>query len=105
MKRAATAFLFLLLLFGHAAFAQGEIKGTVKDEKGPLQGVSVLVKHTTRGTSTDVQGNFSVRANSRDTLVFSYTGFATQELVVGDQPEYFITLSPNAKALDDVVVV
>ncbi len=105
MKRAATAFLFLLLLFGHAAFAQGEIKGTVRDEKGPLQGVSVLVKHTTRGTSTDVQGNFSVRANSRDTLVFSYTGFATQELVVGDQPEYFITLSPNAKALDDVVVV
>jgi TonB-linked SusC/RagA family outer membrane protein len=105
MKKAVTAFLFLLLLYGHSAFAQSEIKGTVRDEKGPLHGVSVILKHTTKGVTTDVLGNFSIRANSRDTLVFSYTGFAEQELVIGDQSEYSITLSPNAKALDDVVVV
>ena len=67
MKKAVSAFLCLMILYGSAAFAQGQVKGTVRDENGPLAGVNVLVKHSSRGTQTNASGNFSIQAGSGDT--------------------------------------
>jgi TonB-linked SusC/RagA family outer membrane protein len=105
MRTTAFALMCMLLLLGLDSMAQSQVRGTVRDEKGPLQGVSVLIKHTARGTQSDASGNFSIQANRGDTLTFSYSGFAPQELVVDGRSVYNINMSSDAKALDDVVVV
>lgn len=64
------------------------VKGTVTDEnKVPLPGVTVLVKNTTRGVSTDFDGKYEIQAQQGDVLVFSSVGFATQEkkVIVGGE--------------------
>ena len=88
------------------AFAQRTITGTVSDESGEtLIGASVLVKGTTSGTVTDIDGKFSlaVPANS-EMLVVSYTGFATLEYPVGTASTVDIVLSESAAQLNEVVV-
>ena len=83
------------------------VTGTVIDESGEsLIGASILVKGTTSGTVTDIDGNFSVEvpANS-EALVVSYTGFTTQTVpLVNGQTTYSITLGENAQQLGEVVV-
>ncbi|HEX3384098.1 MAG TPA: TonB-dependent receptor plug domain-containing protein, partial [Mucilaginibacter sp.] len=81
------------------------IKGTVKDETGqPIPGVSVLVKGTTVGTQTDVNGQYTVNAKTGDVLVFSYIGYNTLEVVVGTGNTTTVSLVPSSKALNEVVV-
>ncbi len=70
------------------AYAQSVVSGTVTDatDGSGIPGVNVLVKGTSTGTITDVEGNYNVTVTGEDaTLVFSSVGFATQEVVVGDQ--------------------
>lgn len=83
------------------------VKGTVTDENGePLPGVTVMVKGTSTGTITDVNGNFSLEVPSEESvLVFSFVGMQTVEKVVGDQTTMDIQLITDAKALEEVVVV
>lgn len=79
--------------------------GTVKDAKGePLIGVSVLVKGTTNGTVTDLDGKFSLKVSAGDVLEFSYIGYATQSVTVANANPLNITLSEDTQALDEVVV-
>ncbi|WP_159018539.1 TonB-dependent receptor [Algibacter sp. L3A6] len=73
-------FLFCIGLSG-GALAQ-EISGTVKDDSGALPGVSVIVKGTSTGTTTDFDGKYSVKAKTGDVLVFSYVGYETQDKTV-----------------------
>lgn len=81
------------------------IKGTVKDETGlALPGVSVLIKGTTTGTQTDANGRFTLNAGPGDVLVFSYVGYISKEVVVGNNTNFDITLAPNSKNLNEVVV-
>lgn len=81
------------------------IKGTVKDETGlALPGVSVLIKGTTTGTQTDANGHFTLDAGPGDVLVFSYVGYISKEVVVGNNTNFDITLVPNSKNLNEVVV-
>lgn len=70
-----------------------------------LIGVNVLVKGTTSGTVTDLDGNFSIEANAGDILVFSYTGYKPQEVMVGNQRVINVTLSEDVTQLDEVVVI
>ena len=85
---------------------QNTITGTVTDDNGaPLPGASILVKGTTTGTQTDFDGNYSISAESGATLVFSYVGFATQEIVVGAQNSIDVSMAEDAAALEEVVVV
>ena len=80
------------------------VKGVVKDSNGePLLGVNVLVKGTTIGAVTDIDGNFSFEAPADCTLVISYIGFESQE-VKGNAPLNII-LKEDSEALDEVVVV
>ncbi|SFB80149.1 TonB-linked outer membrane protein, SusC/RagA family [Parapedobacter composti] len=72
----------------------------------PLTGVSVAVKETSRGTTTDENGHFSIEASEGEVLVFSYLGYKRQEINVGNQPVLDVVLaSDDAETLDEVVVV
>ncbi|MDR0543119.1 MAG: SusC/RagA family TonB-linked outer membrane protein, partial [Dysgonamonadaceae bacterium] len=89
-------------------FAQTNVlNGTVLDEttKEPMIGVSVVVKGTSIGTATDVDGKFSLNAASDAVLIVSYVGYQTKEVPVGKQNLLTILLSEDSKLLDEVVVV
>lgn len=87
--------------------AATDVSGTVKDEKGEgIPGVNVLVKGTATGTTTDVNGKFSIQIGApTDVLVFSFVGYAKQEVTVGSQTTINITLAEDNRNLDEVVVV
>nr|GFD50253.1 hypothetical protein [Tanacetum cinerariifolium] len=87
--------------------AQATISGRVVDEKGEgLPGVSIAVKGTSSGTTTDQNGNFQVTvADEKAMLVFSFVGYTSQEITVGTQTTLSVKLLQDAKQLDDVVVV
>ncbi|WP_295801417.1 SusC/RagA family TonB-linked outer membrane protein [Mucilaginibacter sp.] len=90
---------------GKAVHAQGPVKGIVKDNTGELLvGVSVSIKGTTTGTQTDVNGAFTLNANPGDVLVFTYIGYAKQEVTVGTDANITVTLAPDSKQLQEVVV-
>jgi TonB-linked SusC/RagA family outer membrane protein len=81
------------------------IKGRVTDNKRePLPGVSILVKGTNTGTVTDQDGYFTIKADNGAVLVISYLGFKVQELTIGDQNSYSVTLEEDARGLSEVVV-
>ncbi|WP_229600022.1 TonB-dependent receptor [Runella sp. SP2] len=84
-----------------------KIGGVVNDESGTgLPGVSVVVKGTTRGTTTNADGRFDLEVpNDNATLVFSYLGYVTQEVMVGNQVQLTIALKVDAKSLEEVIVV
>ena len=102
-----TVFLGLIAGFSNVAFAQtATVKGQVVDESGaPLMGAGVIVKGTTTGTVTDLDGNYSIQAPSNATLVFSYIGFTSQEIAVSGKGVVNCTLAEDANLLQDVVVV
>lgn len=82
------------------------IKGVVKDSNGePLLGVNVIVKGTTIGSVTDIDGNFSFEAPAGSTLVISYIGFKSEEIKVKGNTPLNIILKEDSEALDEVVVV
>src|SRR5580765_1496441 len=107
MKRNIFTILFTILLFcSSGTLAQiSQVRGIVKSENGPLQGVSVIVKSTLAGTQTDSRGNFNIQANGNDTLVLSYSGFASQEISVGNRKELNVTLASDVKSIESVVVI
>lgn len=82
------------------------ITGTIVDPSGmPVIGANVMVKGTTNGTITDMDGNFSLEVASGATLMVSYIGFANQEIKIGNQTVLSITLKEDAEALEELVVV
>ncbi|WP_170309854.1 SusC/RagA family TonB-linked outer membrane protein [Seonamhaeicola maritimus] len=103
--------LMLVLLFSSFTVvnlqAQNKISGVVKDAGGlPLPGVSVIQKGTTRGASTDFDGNYTLELTSGDEiLVFSYIGFKTIEIPVNGQTTINVTLDEDIESLDEVVIV
>ena len=98
--------LFLLCLFPMGALAQSIVKGTVSDEAGePVIGATVKVQGSNEGAITDFDGNYSVKAASNATLVFSYVGYVTQEVSVGGKSTINITLKEDNTTLNDVVVI
>lgn len=96
----------LLTLTLNLSYAQDlTIVGNVTDEQNqPLSGVSIIVKGTSRGTTTDMEGDYQLEADKGETLIFSYLGFATKEIVI-DSEIIDVTLRENTQALDDVVVI
>jgi TonB-dependent starch-binding outer membrane protein SusC len=88
--------------------AQAEVSGTVvsSEDGSPLPGVSVVIKGTATGTATDAQGRFALSvADGNATLVFSYVGFTAREVPLNNRTQLKVTLAPDAKALEEVVVV
>jgi TonB-linked SusC/RagA family outer membrane protein len=86
--------------------AAGPVTGRIVDEKGAgLPGVNVIVKGTSTGTQTNADGRYTIDAPDGATLVFSFIGYATQEVAVGGRSTVDVALAPDAKSLSDVVVV
>jgi len=106
MRKITTLLALLLFVVSQGAFAQRTITGTViSNEDGlGMPGVTVLVKGTTVGTSTDINGNFSLNVPNDATIVVSFMGFKTIEQPVGNQTRFNFTLEPDVLTLGDVVV-
>lgn len=84
---------------------QNEVKGNVVDAAGvPLAGVNIIIQGTSTGTQSDFDGNYSIQANKGDVLEFSYIGFKTESVTVGDSNTINLTMSEDASQLDEVVV-
>ncbi len=98
--------LFLNVPYLGAQNQKINVKGVVKDASGePIIGASVLVKGTSTGTISDIDGNFAISAASNGTLVVSFIGYATQEIPVSGKTNIIVTLKDDTKLLDEVVVV
>lgn len=99
--------LCLILLISTAVYAQRTVRGTVKDNSDvPLPGVSITLKGTTTGTTTNAEGVFTLTVPGSDAvLVFTYVGMPPREIAVGDQTEMNVTLELNTGKLNEVVVV
>lgn len=107
LKHLCMTFLFLLLL-PVAASAQNAMTGHVKDARTnePLIGVSVVLKgNTTVGTISDLDGNFKLDVPASSTLIFSYIGYATQEIAVEGRKNLQVAMTEDSETLDEVVVV
>ncbi len=85
--------------------SQQIITGTISDEQGPIPGVNILVKGTSRGTQSDFDGNYSIQVLPSETLVVSYIGYVTQNIQVGNQTVINVLLQTDQQQLDEVVVV
>ncbi|MCR9063331.1 MAG: TonB-dependent receptor [Cytophagales bacterium] len=99
--------MFLLTFVTFTAFSQSKVSGKVSDVNGEgLPGVTVQVKGTTTGTSTDIEGNYSLASvPANGTLVYSFVGMVAQEISVQGQSVINVTLLDDAQTLEEVVVV
>ena len=99
--------LFIAVLCSATTFAQITVKGTVKDKGSmPVPGANIAVKGTGTTTSTDFDGKYSIVIPSKDAeLQFSFIGFTTKTITVGDRTEVDVVLEQAGQALDEVVVV
>lgn len=103
LKTAVT--LMLLCLSPMLLFAQERISGTVTDETHqPLPGVSITLNGTNKGTVTDINGRFLFSANKGDVLTIKFIGYVSQQITVGSQATYDISLKSDTKTLNEVVV-
>lgn len=81
------------------------VSGTVSDQTGPVIGASVIEKGTTNGTMTDNDGHFTLTVSKGAVIEISSIGYKTQEITVGAQTNFTVTLSEDNEFLDEVVVV
>src|SRR5690606_20733054 len=87
---------------------QRTIQGKVTDasDNFPLPGVNVMVKDGTAGVSTDLEGNYSISVpDDAEALTFSYVGYVSQEIGIGNQTTINVQLEPDVQSLNQVVVV
>jgi TonB-dependent starch-binding outer membrane protein SusC len=89
------------------SFAVFTVQGKVTDEKGEgIPGVSIVLKGTTTGTTTDVEGNYTLTVpDGSGTLLFSYIGYVSEEILIGNQTTINVKLLPDIKSLSEIVVI
>ncbi|MGB4328612.1 MAG: carboxypeptidase-like regulatory domain-containing protein, partial [Tenuifilum sp.] len=103
-------FLIILvaLLLGNLSLMAQEISvtGKVTDaaDGTPMIGVAIVVKGTTTGTITNVDGEFSIKCKGNDVLVFSFVGYTTQEVAVGSRSVINVQMKQESKEIDEVIV-
>jgi len=107
LSKRMVAFVFANLFICFSLFAQERmISGTVKDVTGEtLIGVNIVIQGTTKGTATDIDGNFSLKVPNNAVLSVNYIGYKQQEIAVGNQSVINILMDKDVKDLDEVVVV
>jgi len=107
MKRTLLLSYFLTFVFAFSALAQQTVTGTVTDDSGEgLPGVNVVIKGTTEGATTDLDGNFRLSVAGNETvLVFSFVGMDPQEITVGSRTVIDVSMASSATELAELVVV
>jgi TonB-linked SusC/RagA family outer membrane protein len=108
MKKNLFVFLFALIISTVSFAQQGKVTGTISaDDGSPLVGATVLIKGSTNGATADIDGKFSINVSGIENpvLEIKYVGYVTQEIEVGTQTVINVTLSTEAKSLDEVVVI
>ncbi|MDZ7899208.1 MAG: TonB-dependent receptor [Arcicella sp.] len=96
--------IYFFVLISYVGFAQ-QISGTVSSNTGEkLPGVNVVIKGTTKGTSTDKNGQYSIDARKGQSLTFSFVGYELQEVTIADQKTIDVSLNEAAGSLEEVVV-
>ena len=104
-KMLKAMFLCILMVVSSSLFAQNIVTGSVKDDTGQtLPGVSVVVKGTTTGTVTDINGKFSLSVPANATLTFSFVGMKSKEVALGTQRKIEVSLASSTIGVDEVVV-
>ena len=106
-KKTLLFFLLALMMSPFVALAQNiKVTGKVisSDDGLGLPGVTIQVKGTATGTVTDLDGNYSLNADSQDVLVFSFVGYKSKEVAIKGKNTINVTLDTDAQMLDDVVV-
>ena len=105
---ALTGIFAFFLTYNSPIFSQNlpqkNVSGIITSGADPLIGVNVLVKNSTRGSISDLEGQYSVRASANDTLVFTYVGYKLREVAVGSAPILNVVMEVDAQALDAVVI-
>src|SRR5690606_14141016 len=106
MKRTLLLLFLSVVLCGHAMAQTRPVAGKVTDKAdgSPLPGVTISIKGTSKGTITNTQGEYRIEAGSGDVLVFSFIGYATQELPVPGGGVLNVSMGPDDKTLSEVVV-
>lgn len=99
--------LVLLMLGAFTSFAQRTVTGkvTASDDGSPVPGVNVLEKGTNNGTASDASGNYSITVGDNAVLIFSFVGYATQEVAVSGRNTVDVSLQLDVTALSEVVVI
>ena len=107
MKISRIVFMAILLAISSWSYAQERtVSGQVLDEEGyGLPGATILQKGSQNGTTTDLDGNYQLSVADNSTLIFSFVGYSTQEVVVGSQSIIDLTMELDVQALSEVVVV
>ena len=105
MKKIYFLWSLMGLLMLQVGWAQQKtITGTILDETGlPLPGATVVIEETSRGVASDFDGNFSIDVTNGEVLIITYVGYANQQIVVGDEVNYNISLQAD-NSLSEVVV-
>lgn len=107
MKKVTLLMALMLFCSWQMIFAQKTITGIVSDAKdgSTIPGVNVVVKGTTTGTITDINGSYTIKAPANaQTLVFSFVGYQTKEVSIAGQTKVDVVLEPASELLDEVVV-
>ncbi|GAA4307175.1 SusC/RagA family TonB-linked outer membrane protein [Aestuariibaculum suncheonense] len=99
--------LLCVLLVGYLGISQNTVKGVVKDVQGmPLIGVNIVEKGTSNGVATDFDGNYSITLKSSNAILeFSYLGFQSQSIPVGNKSQLSVVLQEDLNSLNEVVVI
>ena len=107
MKTILNALLFCLIMLPATLMAQSTVTGSVTDKANamPLPGVNVIIKGTSRGTSTDFDGKYSIELSEGEVLMFSYVGYTTQEIKFNGQAVIDVAINEDAAQLDEVVLI
>lgn len=107
LKLKKISLTFVMSMLWIVSFAQSTVQGSVKDTNGdPVIGASVLVKGTSMGSVTDMDGNFSISGVPTDaTLQVSYIGYKTLEVAVKGKSTFNLTIQEDSESLDEIVVV
>lgn len=105
IRKTSLILSMLSLMLPITVFGQDAIKGKIIDSKGiSIPGVSVSIKETKLGTTSDLNGNFSLNARTGQTLIFSFLGFKKQELLLKSNADLNIVLQDDSKNLNEVIV-
>ncbi|AUC21068.1 hypothetical protein BTO15_02580 [Polaribacter sejongensis] len=106
MEKLKLLLIAFIIGFSSLTFAQDSVSGVVTDEQNqPIPGVSVFIKGTTIGTTTDFDGEYQIKASKSNVIVFSYLGFKTLEITYNGQSPLTVQLKEDTATLEEIVVV